>query len=225
MVIGLHDAGPSVLTADRISRGGRGSDGGGCRGSDSGEIREMMLVDVSEKRWALDNLEFVCVFMCVCLCVCVCVYVCVCLCVCVCVCTRACVHACVCACVHVCVHLCVCVCVLKCPFNVCLCKFAPTETAINIGYSCHLLSEEMEEPFVVDAECLEEVESQLRQCLAKVLAADHHSKDVDHVISNGRTFYEDDTFSGAALNVDNEEEGGEFALVVTGHSLVSDFEL
>ena len=209
-VIGLHDTGPSVLTADRISHGGRGSDGGGCRGSGSGEIGEMMVVDVSEKRWALDNME-----LCVCVFVCVCVF----MCVCVCAYMHAYVHACVC------VHVCVCVCVLKCPFNVCLCKFAPTETAINIGYSCHLLSEEMEEPFVVDAECLEEVESQLRQCLAKVLAADHHSKDVDHVISNGRTFYEDDTFSGAALNVDNEEEGGEFALVVTGHSLVSNFEL
>jgi magnesium-transporting ATPase (P-type) len=37
-----------------------------------------------------------------------------------------------------------------------------TETAINIGYSCHLLTEEMKDVFIVDGKTDHEVEVQLK---------------------------------------------------------------
>jgi len=39
----------------------------------------------------------------------------------------------------------------------------PTETAINIGYSCQLLTDELADVFIVDGNSVEEVEKQLRQ--------------------------------------------------------------
>ena len=42
------------------------------------------------------------------------------------------------------------------------------ETAINIGYSCQLLDDSQEEPFIVDGDSREEVESQLRKYLTLV---------------------------------------------------------
>ena len=92
------------------------------------------------------------------------------------------------------------------------------ETAINIGFSCRLLTDEMEEPFIVDAESLEDVETQLRQSLDEVQAAKNSNK-ADHVISNGQTTYNGAT-AAAQISVD-AEEFGEFALVINGHSLVS----
>ncbi|KAK7116641.1 hypothetical protein V1264_002281 [Littorina saxatilis] len=90
------------------------------------------------------------------------------------------------------------------------------ETAINIGFSCRLLTDEMEEPFIVDAESLEEVEQQLRTALTEVKEAKSGSKS-DHVISNGATTYNGATAS-ATVNTD-AEMFGEFALVINGHSL------
>ena len=37
------------------------------------------------------------------------------------------------------------------------------ETAINIGYSCKLLTDEMEEMFVIDGETYADVEGQLKK--------------------------------------------------------------
>lgn len=37
------------------------------------------------------------------------------------------------------------------------------ETAINIGYSCQLLTDELVDVFIVDGNSVEEVEKQLRQ--------------------------------------------------------------
>ena len=42
------------------------------------------------------------------------------------------------------------------------------ETAINIGYSCRLLTDEMEDLFVVDGETYDEVESQLQEALDSI---------------------------------------------------------
>ena len=95
----------------------------------------------------------------------------------------------------------------------------PPETAINIGFSCRLLTDEMEEPFVVDAESLEAVESQLCQSLEEVQAASNPNKAADHVVSNGQTTYNGAT-APAHLNMDGDEFG-EFALIINGHSLVS----
>ena len=47
-----------------------------------------------------------------------------------------------------------------------LCNF--TETAINIGYSCQLLTDEMEEVFVIDAEEKDEVLKQLEDALKHI---------------------------------------------------------
>lgn len=38
-----------------------------------------------------------------------------------------------------------------------------TETAINIGYSCQLLTDDLADVFVVDGSTFEEVEKQLRK--------------------------------------------------------------
>ncbi|XP_076443578.1 phospholipid-transporting ATPase ID-like [Babylonia areolata] len=102
------------------------------------------------------------------------------------------------------------------------------ETAINIGYSCRLLTDEMEEPFVVDAETMEEVSEQLRNALTEVSNATLRRNKADHVVVNGQTTT---TFNGNAntntASVDsghqfevNEDEFGEFALVISGQSLV-----
>ena len=42
------------------------------------------------------------------------------------------------------------------------------ETAINIGYSCQLLTDEMEEVYIVDGETYDEVESQLTRALNEI---------------------------------------------------------
>lgn len=44
----------------------------------------------------------------------------------------------------------------------------PTETAINIGYSCHLLTDEMEEVFIIDEDDYEKVRDQLEQAIKDV---------------------------------------------------------
>ncbi|KAL8613377.1 hypothetical protein ACOMHN_057097 [Nucella lapillus] len=98
------------------------------------------------------------------------------------------------------------------------------ETAINIGYSCRLLTEEMEEPFVVDSESMEEVEGQLRKALEEVRKATISQSKTDHVIMNGQTTT---AFNGTTTSATTttqqqevtEDEFGEFALVVNGHSL------
>lgn len=43
------------------------------------------------------------------------------------------------------------------------------ETAINIGYSCKLLTDEMEEVFVVDGESFDDVKQQLTEARDKML--------------------------------------------------------
>ncbi|XP_055944168.1 phospholipid-transporting ATPase ID-like [Argiope bruennichi] len=87
------------------------------------------------------------------------------------------------------------------------------ETAINIGYSCRLLSDEMVDIFIVDADDFAEVANQLRrfrEAIANVLA---HSQGTTActVIR-----FEND-FNAAETPVD---PSGGFALVVNGHSLV-----
>lgn len=45
-----------------------------------------------------------------------------------------------------------------------------TETAINIGYSCHLLTDDMTEVFVINGETLESVQQAIAEYKSKVLA-------------------------------------------------------
>ena len=48
-----------------------------------------------------------------------------------------------------------------------------SETAINIGYSCKLLTDEMEEMFVVDGETYADVEGQLKKVCSDVYVREH----------------------------------------------------
>ena len=54
-----------------------------------------------------------------------------------------------------------------------------SETAINIGYSCQLLTDEMEEVFVIDAEEKDEVLQQIEDALKHI--ADVKKGEKDHV--------------------------------------------
>ena len=67
------------------------------------------------------------------------------------------------------------------------------ETAINIGYSSQLLTDDMEDPFIVDGDTHESVEQQLKDILSKL-----PNNDPD----------------------EEQEEQETYALVVNGHSLV-----
>ncbi|XP_005107403.2 phospholipid-transporting ATPase ID [Aplysia californica] len=102
------------------------------------------------------------------------------------------------------------------------------ETAINIGYSCRLLTDEMEEPFIIDGESMEEVESQMKQALEDIDAAKNSKNHVGSEVTfrNGNTNSKMNSTS-ASGNIENgdvgetgeDEEYGEFALVINGHSL------
>ncbi|XP_052238841.1 phospholipid-transporting ATPase ID-like isoform X1 [Dreissena polymorpha] len=95
------------------------------------------------------------------------------------------------------------------------------ETAINIGYSCRLLTDEMEEVFCIDEEDMAKVEEQLDKALKEIhdkAKKKPHSDDVDQVrFSNGTTP------SGAAYNTQEDNAGIvgelEYGLVINGHSL------
>ncbi|KAL4227660.1 Phospholipid-transporting ATPase ID [Mactra antiquata] len=96
------------------------------------------------------------------------------------------------------------------------------ETAINIGYSCRLLTDEMEEVFVIDAEEFNEVKTQMEDAMKMV---NDHKKgkttgdNVDATVrfENG-TSATGASFSKAddAVSIEGEME---FALVINGHSL------
>ena len=91
--------------------------------------------------------------------------------------------------------------------------FSWTETAINIGYSCKLLTDEMEEIYVVDGETYEEVETQLSKAyeeMTTILEQNFNSSNPNVRI----------TPSPKTPTQQSEPFGG-FALVINGHSLVS----
>ena len=93
-----------------------------------------------------------------------------------------------------------------------------SETAINIGYSCKLLTDEMEEIYIVDGDSFEEVESQLqkaREDMQKHLSGinNHHPPHME-VVS-----FQDGGLSPLPNGQDAEEFGG-FAFIINGHSLV-----
>lgn len=92
------------------------------------------------------------------------------------------------------------------------------ETAINIGYSCQLLTDDMVEVFIIDAYDFDSVQEDLkrfRESIKNVASAKNKNSNCN-VISftnegdNNSTFHEESH---------NENFGG-FALVVNGHSLV-----
>lgn len=95
------------------------------------------------------------------------------------------------------------------------------ETAINIGYSCHLLSDEME-VMIVDGHTIEEVTKQLAKCRDTLMLGGHpmaqHNNNSHHPAISVITFSETD------YKQDIEEDTSLlFALVINGHSLVHVF--
>ena len=110
------------------------------------------------------------------------------------------------------------------------------ETAINIGYSCQLLSYDLaEEPFIIDGISYEEVQRQLCEHRTKINSySTYNSIYSTNVRPNGRA----DTVSMLTLSdtssiIDGTTQNGasngmkkgdssepEFALVINGHSLV-----
>lgn len=93
-----------------------------------------------------------------------------------------------------------------------------SETAINIGYSCKLLTDEMEDIFVVDGETYEEVEQQMLEAKAGMAQQNTTSPIEGHendVPLEGRY-----GMLNIKLSQDNPDFGG-YALVINGHSLVS----
>lgn len=91
------------------------------------------------------------------------------------------------------------------------------ETAINIGYSCKLLTDEMEDMFVVDGDTYATVEQQLNDAREEMRKVESGERDpVEVTYGNGH-------MNGGGNMAEDavEEERGIFALVVNGHSLVS----
>ncbi|KAJ8673481.1 hypothetical protein QAD02_004743, partial [Eretmocerus hayati] len=92
------------------------------------------------------------------------------------------------------------------------------ETAINIGYSCQLLTDDLTDVFIVDAMTYDGVETQLTRYLETIKAASNQQK---------RPTLSIVTFSDAEYNPPKEETNEEeldappvFAVVINGHSLV-----
>ncbi|XP_059479506.1 probable phospholipid-transporting ATPase IM isoform X3 [Neocloeon triangulifer] len=90
------------------------------------------------------------------------------------------------------------------------------ETAINIGYSCQLLTDDMAEVFIVDGNLYEDVEQQLGRLRDMI----NNSEKSDGV-NGGPTAVSVVTFRwGKDQSVEEPEVSGGYALVINGHSLV-----
>ncbi|NXR76042.1 AT8B2 ATPase, partial [Pycnonotus jocosus] len=83
------------------------------------------------------------------------------------------------------------------------------ETAVNIGYSCKMLTDDMTEVFVVTGHTVLEVREELRKAREKMM-------DASHSVCNGFSYQE--KLSSKHTSV-LEAVAGEYALVINGHSL------
>ncbi|KAG6444922.1 hypothetical protein O3G_MSEX003645, partial [Manduca sexta] len=81
------------------------------------------------------------------------------------------------------------------------------ETAINIGYSCQLLTDDMAEVFVIDGASYDDVDRQLAKCRDSIRV-------VNTFLPHGGGPYSTDSHDHT-----NDDSNG-FAIVVNGHSLV-----
>ena len=101
--------------------------------------------------------------------------------------------------------------------------FVYPETAINIGYSCHLLTEEMSNTiYVVDAESSDDVRNQLLDHRSAMMAILNKSSSYELGTSGSRASSNDQLIkneNGAKIPL--PATTGEFALILNGHSLVS----
>lgn len=116
------------------------------------------------------------------------------------------------------------------------------ETAINIGYSCQLLTDDMAEVFIIDGGSHEEVERQLGKCRDSIRVVNTfqpHGTSRDAEGINGKpspgraanvkaapaisvvTFSNEYNYSGGNVEAETlTEDANGFAIVVNGHSLV-----
>ncbi|XP_059080983.1 phospholipid-transporting ATPase ID-like isoform X4 [Tigriopus californicus] len=96
------------------------------------------------------------------------------------------------------------------------------ETAINIGYSCHLLTDDlMEDPFIIDGENFDEVQLQLvthRNTIQNITSQYQRSRDSLSMLTLSETYSDSDDLDPSSY-VDESGRSG-FALVINGHSLV-----
>ncbi|NWI17791.1 AT8B2 ATPase, partial [Crypturellus soui] len=83
------------------------------------------------------------------------------------------------------------------------------ETAVNIGYSCKMLTDDMTEVFVVTGHTVLEEREELRKAREKMM-------DASRSVGNG--FYQEKLSSSKLTSV-LEAIAGEYALVINGHSL------
>ncbi|KAL6435705.1 hypothetical protein ACFW04_005540 [Cataglyphis niger] len=98
------------------------------------------------------------------------------------------------------------------------------ETAINIGYSCQLLTDDLTDVFVIDATTYDGVETQLARCLDTIKTASTQQKRPTLSIV---TFRWDKESSDTEYNASRDEQDEHemehstgFAVVINGHSLV-----
>ncbi|NXX23169.1 AT8B2 ATPase, partial [Podargus strigoides] len=84
------------------------------------------------------------------------------------------------------------------------------ETAVNIGYSCKMLTDDMTEVFVVTGHTVLEVREELRKAREKMM-------DSSRSMGNGFSYQE--KLSASKLTSVLEAIAGEYALVINGHSL------
>ncbi|XP_011498734.1 PREDICTED: phospholipid-transporting ATPase ID isoform X3 [Ceratosolen solmsi marchali] len=93
------------------------------------------------------------------------------------------------------------------------------ETAINIGYSCQLLTDDLTDVFIVDATTYDGVETQLKRYLETIKAASNQQKRPTLSIV---TFSSDTEYNPSREEADEHEGDTQagFAVVINGHSLV-----
>lgn len=94
------------------------------------------------------------------------------------------------------------------------------ETAINIGYSCQLLTDEMADIFIIDGHTYDDVESQLGKFREAVRSASLGYGGAPTAATSVSivTFSESEYQRG--LSVEESDTAGGFAIVINGHSLV-----
>lgn len=93
------------------------------------------------------------------------------------------------------------------------------ETAINIGYSCQLLTDDLTDVFVVDATTYDGVETQLTRYLETIkTASSHQNRPTLSIV----TFSSDTEYNPSRDEQDEHEleQAMGFAVVINGHSLV-----
>ncbi|PSN42332.1 putative phospholipid-transporting ATPase IM [Blattella germanica] len=99
-----------------------------------------------------------------------------------------------------------------------------TETAINIGYSCQLLTDEMADTFIVDGHTYDDVETQLGKFREAVRNSGVGHGGVPNASTPAPTSVSIVTFSESeyqrGLSIEESDTTGGFALVINGHSLV-----